>query len=84
MVENSRTNNGWLIEGLGAKGPDPSLKEKLMLFGQFVGDWDIIEARYLQADGIWVKMEGEVHFGWILGGTAIQMFGWAAGKVPKK
>ena len=43
-----------------------------MLFGQFVGDWDIVEARYLQADGNWVKMKGEVHFGWILGGTAIQ------------
>ncbi len=72
MVENSRTNNGWFIEGLGAKGPNPTLKEKLMLFGQFVGDWEIVEARYIQADGTWVKMKGEVHFGWILGGTAIQ------------
>lgn len=43
-----------------------------MLFGQFIGDWNIIEARYVQADGTWVKMKGEVHFGWILGGTAIQ------------
>ena len=42
-----------------------------MLFGQFVGDWSI-EARYIQADGTWVKMHGEVHFAWILGGTAIQ------------
>ena len=66
------SNNGWTIKGLGADGPDQSLKEKLMLFGQFVGDWDIVEARYIQADGTWVKMKGEVHFGWILGGTAIQ------------
>jgi len=29
------------IKGLGADGPDPRLKEKLMLFGQFVGDWHI-------------------------------------------
>ena len=43
-----------------------------MLFGQFVGDWDIAEARYLQGDGTWVKMRGEVHFGWILDGTAVQ------------
>ena len=43
-----------------------------MLFGQFIGDWNIIEARYVQADGTWAKMKGEVHFGWILGGTAIQ------------
>ena len=61
-----------MIKGLGADGPDPSLREKLMLFGQFVGDWDIVEARFSKADGTWVKMKGEVHFGWILGGTAIQ------------
>jgi hypothetical protein len=60
------------IKGLGADGPDPDLKEKLMLFGQFVGDWDILKARYTKADGTEVKMKGEVHFGWILGGKAIQ------------
>jgi hypothetical protein len=70
MTEESR--NAWVIKGLGADGPDPNLKEKLMLFGQVIGDWDIVEARYVQADGTWVKMTGEVHFGWILGGTAIQ------------
>jgi hypothetical protein len=43
-----------------------------MLFGKFVGDWEIVQARYLQAEGSWVKMKGEVHFGWILGGTAVQ------------
>ena len=43
-----------------------------MLFGQFVGDWDIVDARFAQPDGTWVKMKGEVHFGWILGGTAVQ------------
>jgi hypothetical protein len=72
MVNNSSATNGWSIKGLGAIGPDPSLKEKLMLFGQFVGDWNIVEARYMKADGTWVKMKGEVHFGWILGGTAVQ------------
>ena len=66
------SNNVGAIKGLWANGPDPSLEQKLMLFGQFVGDWDIIEARYIQADGTWVKMKGEVHFGWILDGTAIQ------------
>jgi hypothetical protein len=71
MVRNSRSGN-WLTKGLIANNPDPDLKEKLMLFGQFIGDWNIVEARYIQADGTWVKMKGEVHFGWILGGTAIQ------------
>jgi hypothetical protein len=72
MVENSKMNNGWLIKGLGANGPDPALAKKLIFFGQFVGDWNIVEAQYIKADGSWVKMKGEVHFGWILGGTAIQ------------
>lgn len=65
-------NKDWAIRGLAADGPDPALIEKLMLFGQFVGDWDIVDAWYTQADGTKVKMKGEVHFGWILGGKAIQ------------
>jgi hypothetical protein len=73
MVNKSKkSSNVGVIKGLGAVGPAPSLKEKLMLFGQFVGDWDIVEARYTQADGTEVKLKGEVHFGWILGGSAIQ------------
>ncbi len=62
----------WKIEGLAAEGPDPKFADKLMLFGQFIGDWDIVKARYVQADGTWVQMRGQVHFGWILNGSAIQ------------
>jgi len=62
----------WTIEGLGAKGPCPKLKEKMALFGQFVGDWDIVENRYLTKDGTWAKSKGELHWGWILGGKAVQ------------
>ncbi|MGD1061135.1 MAG: hypothetical protein ABR879_06730 [Methanomassiliicoccales archaeon] len=57
---------------LGAEGPNAELKEKLMLFGQFVGDWDIVKAWYRRADGTVVWQDGEVHFGWILGGRAVQ------------
>ncbi|MEM0134526.1 MAG: hypothetical protein QXU18_04770 [Thermoplasmatales archaeon] len=60
------------IGQLNASGPFKPLKEKLMLFGQFVGDWDIVEARSLQEDGTWITSKGEFHSGWILGGTAIQ------------
>jgi hypothetical protein len=66
-----KVRNKWFIKGLGADGPDVKLKDKLMLFGQFIGDWDI-KSRYLEADGSWVPMRGQVHFGWILGGLAIQ------------
>lgn len=72
MVSSSRRNGNWSINGLGAEGPNHDLKKKLELFGQFVGDWEIYEARYKQPDGTWVRMKGEVHFGWILGGTAVQ------------
>lgn len=72
MTVNKQSDAGWRIEGLAADGPDPKLKDKLMLFGQFVGDWDIVLCRVLQADGSEVRMHGEVHFGWILGGTSVQ------------
>jgi hypothetical protein len=48
----------WEIKGLGAHEPYPDLKEELALFGQFVGDWDILEARYPQPDGTEVKRKG--------------------------
>lgn len=60
------------IANLNAEGPNPALKEKLMLFGQFVGDWDITECRFLKSDGTWGITKGELHWGWILGGTAVQ------------
>jgi hypothetical protein len=72
MRGNLKSSNGWSIKGLGATDPNPDLKDKLMLFGQFVGDWAIAKARYLQSDGTWASFRGEVHFGWILGGTAVQ------------
>src|SRR5438309_11111937 len=61
----------WTIKGLGAEGPFPELKEKLMLFGQFVGDWEM-DARYTQPDGTEIKAKGEIHFGWILNGRGVQ------------
>jgi hypothetical protein len=42
-----------------------------MLFGQFVGDWEIVECRYLE-HGKWVERTGEVHWNWILDGRAVQ------------
>jgi hypothetical protein len=73
MVNRSKeSRTAWMIEGLGADSPDPELKEKLMLFGQFIGDWEIIEARYPQPDGTEIRRRGEIHFGWILDGKAIQ------------
>ena len=62
----------WEIEGLPAGGPDPALREPLMLFGQFVGDWEILECRNLQDDGSWESGRGAIHWRWILEGRAVQ------------
>jgi len=71
-VKRIESRNTWKIKGLAAEGPDPELREKLMLFGQFIGDWDIVEARYPQPDGTEIKRQGEIHFRWILEGKAMQ------------
>jgi len=54
-----------------AENPNPGLREKLSLFGQFVGEWDL--------DGVYARgtpdewhVPGEWLFSWILDGTAIQ------------
>jgi len=64
------------IEGLLSESPNPELEEKLMLFGQFVGDWDILEDRFYQPDGTRSLEQnltrGELHWGWILDGRAVQ------------
>jgi hypothetical protein len=72
MRKQNRSENAEGISGLVADGPFPDLKEKLALFGQFVGDWDILEDRCLQPDGTWAVSRGELHWGWILNGRAVQ------------
>ena len=64
--------SAWHLEGLGSEGPYAELRGKLMLFGQFVGDWDITGVRTPSPRGVAFRAGGEVHFGWILDGRAIQ------------
>jgi hypothetical protein len=61
----------WELEGLSADRPSSRLKDKLALFGQFVGDWNI-DRRSLNRDGTWVKSKGRLHWRWILQGRALQ------------
>ena len=58
-------------EVLQAAGPDPDLAGPLALFGRFAGAWDI-EWRGTDAAGKPATMPGDLHFGWVLGGRAIQ------------
>jgi hypothetical protein len=72
MGATSRSPGAWRIEGLPADGPFPELAGKLALFGQFVGDWDILECRSLEDDGTWSTSRGKLHWRWIIEGRAVQ------------
>jgi hypothetical protein len=56
---------------LHAKAPNPEHAEALQLYGRFIGDWDT-EIIAHGPDGARHRALGEIHFGWILEGRAIQ------------
>jgi hypothetical protein len=60
-----------LIEALHAAGPARADAERLHVFGQFIGSWDVAWSG-LDAGGRTRTARGELHFGWVLGGRAIQ------------
>jgi hypothetical protein len=61
-----------MIAALEAGGPWPEYADELMLFGRFVGVWDI-DVRLFDLEGS-VRSEGrgEWLFGWVLEGRAVQ------------
>ena len=54
-----------------AQGPDPALGDKLQLFGQFVGSWDVVVTNH-RPDGSAEAIPAEWHFAWARGGRAFQ------------
>ncbi|TMG32371.1 MAG: hypothetical protein E6H94_11970 [Chloroflexi bacterium] len=56
---------------VGATGPHAEHAEALMLFGQFVGGWDV-ESHQYAPDGAERTLRGEWYFFWALEGRAIQ------------
>jgi hypothetical protein len=78
QVEKMNLEADSLIDALHDTGPFEPLADKLQLFGQFVGAWDL-EWHGQDGEGRDVVVAGELHFGWILGGRAVQDV-W---KVPK-
>lgn len=60
------------LEGaLLADGPASELADELMLFGRFVGSWDVAWTG-VDETGRPATRKGELHFGWVLGGRAVQ------------
>jgi hypothetical protein len=60
-----------LADALHVGGPAGPHAEQLQLFGQFIGSWDVAWSG-LDAQGETQTASGELHFGWVLGGRAVQ------------
>lgn len=59
------------IHALHASGPAPDRVEKMGLYGWLIGDWEMDGSIHLD-NGTLHKGRGEIHFGWVLEGRAIQ------------
>ena len=62
---------GSFAEALHATGPASDRAENLKLYGWLIGDW-AMDAVVTKADGSKYAGPGEIHFGWVLEGRAIQ------------
>jgi hypothetical protein len=61
----------FLLPLLIANGPAAEHKDKLMVFGQLVGQWKFVGKQYNE-NGSETTDAGEIQIGWILGGRALQ------------
>ncbi|QCI67097.1 hypothetical protein [Phreatobacter stygius] len=59
------------IDALHTEGPAPDRADKMSLYGWLVGRWTM-DAVIHRDDGTLHKAAGEIHFGWVLEGRAIQ------------
>lgn len=56
---------------LGAAGPVPDHADRMGLYAWLIGDWTMDAVMHAE-DGTRHEGKGEIHFGWVLGGRAIQ------------
>ncbi|MEJ3745738.1 hypothetical protein WEI85_20900 [Actinomycetes bacterium KLBMP 9797] len=61
-----------MIDALAADGPAEGHGDRLRLFGRFVGSWELDRTAYSPVGEVVSIHRGEWHFGWVLGGRAIQ------------
>jgi len=60
-----------MIRVLGSANPNPSLGEEAQTFDRLIGSWDA-DFSFPQADGTVRHKKGELHFGWVMDGHAVQ------------
>lgn len=70
MTYNENEENA-LVRHLCSAEPAPGLRDELALFGQFVGSWEL-DWQGWDSDGLQQRARGELHFGWVLDGSAVQ------------
>lgn len=61
-----------VLDALRADGPHPNHSDALMLFGRFVGSWDVQVRFYDERASVTYDESGTWSFGWVLDGRAIQ------------
>ena len=60
-----------MVKALSASGPHPSLGDEARVFDRFVGAWDC-DYTFFAEDGSVKRASGELEFGWVLDGRAVQ------------
>jgi hypothetical protein len=60
-----------MVTALSAPGPHPSLGDEARVFDRLIGTWDC-DYTFHNADGSVRHSSGELRFGWIIDGRAIQ------------
>jgi hypothetical protein len=66
-----RTGAGFL-GALESAGRSPEILEAADVYGWLIGDWELDILHYRAIDVSPLNLKGEVHFGWVLEGRAIQ------------
>ena len=59
------------LAALGSEGPPAGRAKEMDLYGRFVGSWETDTIHHLDEGGS-ERWTGEIHFGWVLEGRAIQ------------
>jgi hypothetical protein len=65
------TSREAMVRTLESANPNPSLENEAATFGRFVGTWDVNYTFYRNNGGV-LHQKGELLFGWILDGHALQ------------
>jgi hypothetical protein len=60
-----------MINVLGVPNPNPALGEEAQTFDRLVGTWDA-DFTFPKPDGTVSRKKGELHFGWVMDGYAVQ------------